>query len=157
MTAAVASLVVITIAMRCVWLWQPERQLLLHQAHLRSAIERRDWGKVEELIDPGYADRWGYTRTTGVQEARRWLGQFFALTVTAEPGGDQWVANGGTVTERWRIDGTGTEVTGMIKERVNSVQAPFVFQWKHGSWKPWDWTLVRVDNPQMELGNPEGY
>jgi hypothetical protein len=32
MIGALASLAVVTFALRCQWLWQPERQLLLHQA-----------------------------------------------------------------------------------------------------------------------------
>ena len=155
MTAALASLAVVTIAWRCIWLWQPERQLLLHQAHLRRAVEGRDWARIEALVDAGYADRWGYTRATGLREARQWMGQFFVLTVTAEPAGDTWTAQGGTVTERWNIDGTGTEAAGMVKDRVNALRAPFVFQWKHGSWKPWDWTLTRMDNPELDLSGPE--
>jgi hypothetical protein len=154
MTAALASLAVVTIALRCIWLWQPERQLLLHQAHFRRALERRDWGRVEALLDPGYADRWGYTRTTGVREARQWLGEFFVLTITASAAGDQITPNGGAVTERWTIDGTGAEGAEMVKDNVNELQAPFVFQWKHASWKPWDWTLVRVDNPELNLSGP---
>ena len=154
MTAALASLGVVTIVLRCLWLWQPERQLLLHQAHFRHAVEGRDWGRIHEMLDAGYSDRWGYTRDTGIQEARQWLGQFFALTVTADPAGDQLAADGGTVTERWKIDGTGTEAAQMVVEHVNAVQTPFVFQWKHGSWKPWDWTLVRVDNPGLNLSDP---
>jgi hypothetical protein len=155
MTAALASLVVVTIALRCLWLWQPERQLLLHQAHLRGAVERRDWGRVEALMDAGYADRWGYTRATALRDARQWMGQFFVLTVTAAPAGDQLAANGGTVTERWEIDGTGAEGAEMVKDRVDALRAPFVFQWKHGSWKPWDWSLIRVDNAELDLSGPE--
>ncbi len=156
MTAALASLLLVTIALRCLWLWQPDRQLLLHQAHFRRAVERRDWGRVEAMLDPAYADRWGYTRATGVREARRWLGQFFALTITATPAGDQLTAAGGTITERWTIDGPGAEGAEMVKDNVNALRAPFVFQWKHGSWKPWDWTLVRVDNPELNLSGPGG-
>jgi len=155
MTAALASLVVVTIALRCLWLWQPERQLLLHQAHLRQAVERRNWARIEALLDGAYTDRWGYTRATGIQEARQWLSQFFVLTVTAEPVGDRLMPNGGTVTERWTLDGTGTEVAGMVKDRVNGVHAPFEFQWKHVSWRPWDWRLIRVDNPELDLRQPE--
>jgi len=155
MTAALASLVVVTIALRCLWLWQPERQLLLHQAHFRAAVENRDWSRVESLMDPTYADRWGYTRETGVQEARQWMGQFFALTITAEPVADQLTPGGGTVTERWKIDGTGTDAALLVEQYVNQVQTPFLFQWRHNSWKPWDWSLLRVDNPGMNLSAPE--
>jgi hypothetical protein len=154
MTAAVASLVVVTIALRCLWLWQPERQLLLHQAHFRHAVEQRDWGRIQALLDSGYSDRWGYTRETGIQEARKWLGQFFVLTVTPGPVDDQLTPDGGTVTEQWKIDGTGAEGATLVQDALNSVQSPFLFQWKHASWKPWDWTLVRIDNPDLNLTDP---
>ena len=151
MTAALASLAVVTIVLRCLFLWQPERQLLLHQAHLRAAVENRNWSRMEALIDPAYSDRWGYTRETGLRDARQWLGQFFALTITAEAVGHQLTPGGGTVTERWKMDGTGTAGAAMVSDRVNAIHAPFTFQWKHGSWKPWDWTLLRVDNPELEI------
>ncbi|MGA3170530.1 MAG: hypothetical protein ABSE62_05905 [Chthoniobacteraceae bacterium] len=143
--------------LRFLWLWQPERQLLLHQAHLREAVEGRNWGRLEGLIDPGYSDGWGYTRETGMSEARQWLGQFFAMTITAEPVEDHLTAGGGIVTERWKMEGTGTEAASMVVERVNSVTDPFVFQWKHGSWKPWDWTLARVDNAGLNLSPQDNY
>jgi hypothetical protein len=157
MTAALASLALITIVLRCLWLWQPERQLLLHQQHLRAAVEKHDWGRVAAMLDAGYADRWGYTRETALADARQWLGQYFVLTITAEPAGDQLTADGGTVTERWKLDGSGTEVAAMITDRVNAVDSPFVFQWKHRSWKPWDWTLVRVDNPELQIPRDLSY
>jgi hypothetical protein len=157
MAAALASLALITIVLRLLWLWQPERQLLLHQAHLRDAVERRNWGRLEELIDPAYSDSWGYTRDTGMSEARQWLGQFFALTITAEPVEDHLTPGGGTVTERWKMEGTGTEAASMVVERVNGVADPFVFQWKRRSWKPWDWTLVRVDNAGLNLSPVDNF
>jgi len=153
--AAVASLVVVTILFRCFFLWQPQRQLILHQAHLRAAVEARNWSRLGAFLDPAYADRWGYTRETGLRDARQWLGQYFGLTITAQDQDYRLTPDGGIVTEQWKIDGTGTEVTGMITERVNALHAPFTFQWKHGSWKPWDWTLVRVDNPDLQI-SPTG-
>ena len=153
--AALASLVVVAIVLRSLWLWQPKRQLLLHQAHLRRALEQRDWPAVRAFIDPAYSDRWGYTRDTGIQEARQWFGQFFALTITPAPAGDQLTQTGGTISERWKLDGTGTEVASMVVDHVNSVDTPFRFEWKHASWKPWDWTLIRVDNPALNLSPPD--
>ena len=60
------------------------------------------------------------------------------------------------MTERWTIDGTGVAGAEMVKESVNELSAPFVFQWKHRTWKPWDWRLVRVDNPELNLSGPGG-
>jgi hypothetical protein len=145
----------VIILLRCLWLWQPERQLLLHQAHFRQAIEARNWSKLGKLIDPAYADRWGYTHETGLREAQRWLGQFFSLTITSAGQTDTLSPTGGTVTERWQMDGKGLEAASLIVEHVNACEAPFVFQWKHGSWKPWDWTLVRIDNTALDLTAPD--
>ena len=36
-------------------------------------------------------------------------------------------------------------------ERVNPLESPFVFKWRHGSRKPWDWKLTRVSNEGLEL------
>lgn len=128
---------------------------MLHQARLRHALEERNWSRVEALIDPAYADRWGYTRATGLRDARQWLGQFFALTIDVTPAGDQLTAGGGTVTESWKLDGTGGEAAPLVQQAVNELHAPFVFTWKHNGWKPWDWTLMRVDNPELNLETPE--
>jgi hypothetical protein len=155
MTAVLASLGVLTIALRCLWLWQPDRQVILHQARLRGAIESRDWASVQTLIDPAYTDRWGYTRDTGIRDARQWLGQFFALTIIVQPIAHQSSPTAGTVTECWKLDGTGTEMAAMVKDSVNTLQSPFTFRWQHTTWKPWHWTLLRVDNPALQLPAPD--
>jgi hypothetical protein len=28
---------------------------------------------------------------------------------------------------------------------------PFELRWRHESWKPWDWKLVEVHNPELEV------
>jgi hypothetical protein len=39
----------------------------------------------------------------------------------------------------------------VVKERVNSLTTPFELQWRHISRKPWDWKLVRVSNPELDI------
>jgi hypothetical protein len=39
----------------------------------------------------------------------------------------------------------------MIKERVNSIPAPFQLEWRRVSGKPWDWKLVRVSNAELVI------
>ncbi len=39
----------------------------------------------------------------------------------------------------------------MIKQRVNHLPEPFVLEWRRISARPWDWKLVRVSNPALEL------
>jgi len=39
----------------------------------------------------------------------------------------------------------------VVKERVNSLTTPFALQWRRVSGKPWDWKLVRVSNPELDI------
>ena len=59
----------------------------------------------------------------------------------------------------WRgkiaVDSDDAELVAVVKERVNSLTTPFDLQWHHVSRKPWDWKLVRVSNPELEI--PPGF
>lgn len=151
MRAALASLAVVATLFRCLWLWQPERQLLLHQQHLLRAVEDRDWGRIEAALDAGYGDRWGHTRATALRDGREWLRQFFALTVVPGNVTARVTPGGGMVAETLVFDGTGTPLAQMGREEANALRAPFVFEWKHAGWRPWAWTLVRMDQPELQL------
>ncbi len=36
------------------------------------------------------------------------------------------------------------------------LEKPFVFKWRHQSWKPWDWALVEIDQRELEIpSDPE--
>jgi hypothetical protein len=49
----------------------------------------------------------------------------------------------------------GAEVTPEIIRRVNGLTTPFELRWRQGSWKPWNWKLVEVRNPGLEV--PAGF
>ena len=51
MQLALASLALVIAALYCLWLWQPERQVLKHHARLLHAAEARNWTRFGELID----------------------------------------------------------------------------------------------------------
>ena len=55
----------------------------------------------------------------------------------------------------WRakitIEGDAGEAMVLIKERVNLLGTPFELQWHRRFGKPWDWKLVRVSNPELQL------
>ena len=131
-------------------LWQPERQVALHATHLLSQIENKDWPAVTNLIADDYQDRWGHDRALLLERLRE---VFRAMpnariaaadpAVHAERGKGHWVAK---VT----IAGAG-EFAAVIEERVNALPAPFEMEWRRRSAKPWDWKLVRVDNPALEI------
>jgi hypothetical protein len=150
-TASAAGILLVAAALWCLWLWQPERQVLRHNASLVRAFGKRDWKKAERLIDGKFADRWGHDRERVLRESREILRQFFAVEI-AQESVTAFVDGGmGCVRARIRIRGSGTPIAQLAMQTVNGVQAPFRFDWAQKSWKPWDWALVRVDNPQLEL------
>ena len=139
------------------WLWQPERQASKHHAHLLIALEKRDWSKVASFIDPAYSDRWKHDKSFVLRATREVFRQFFVLTIHGDA--LDCGQNSGTVTltAHITIEGTGTAVAQMAMQRVNTLREPFTFEWKRRSWKPWDWTLVRVDQPQLQLEEMDGF
>jgi hypothetical protein len=36
---------------------------------------------------------------------------------------------------------------------VNTIEAPFEFEWQRGATWPWDWKLVTVRNPSLEISD----
>ena len=41
----------LAIVLWCAWLWQPERQVRLHQRNFLQALEDRDWERLAEFVD----------------------------------------------------------------------------------------------------------
>lgn len=141
----------VLIALWCFSLWQPERQLLLHHEHFIQAAEGRKWTRFAAFIDERYSDRWGHDKKFLVRESSEVLRQYFALTIQNEVTSSQLVPDGGLVRARLKLDGNGTAIAGYATQAVNQLREPFVFEWKRQSWKPWDWQLVRADNPGLRL------
>ena len=142
---------VVLIALRCVWLWQPERQVRLHQEHLLKAAEDRNWGRLSALIDDGFRTPTGRDKTWALQQAGMVLQQFMGLEIKASDTSISMEGDSGRVTTRLRIEGTGMELAEMAKDAVNKSGDPFEFTWRHVSWKPWDWQLTEVDHPLLRL------
>lgn len=142
-------------AIRCFWLWQPERQVRLHQRHLLDAAAAHDWKKIDRFLAADFRDRYGHDKPWVLRESREILRQFFALTVHDSDTGVAFdPANAqktrlARVSTRLRLEGTGTPVAQYAMQAVNSAQAPFEFSWKRQSWKPWDWRLVSAGHPLL--------
>jgi hypothetical protein len=135
-------------------LWQPTRQVRLHQRHLLRAIEDRNWQRAAKFMADDYSDRWGHDKEFALREAREVFRQFFAVTINQEERSLHVDSGNGMVFARLKLDGTGGPLAHMAIERINALTAPFVFRWQQRSWKPWDWQLIHADQPELEL--PEG-
>jgi len=143
----------LTIGLYCVWLWQPHRQVDRHTKNLLHDIEQRNWSRVADLIGTDYADQWGNDRALVLERMRLVLGYSHHLRLKAiDP--NRKIDNGGRVG-LWRsrilIEDDDSGFGAVVKERVNSLTTPFELQWRHISRKPWDWKLVRVSNPELEI------
>jgi hypothetical protein len=133
-------------------LWQPQRQIELHNVHLLEQIEKHNWKTVGEFIGETYQDRWGNDRARLLErlpQIFRALGntriESSAVAIRCEEGRGYWTA-------KIRVNGTG-EFADYIQTRVNSLEAPFEFEWQRGATWPWDWKLVSVRNPALEISD----
>ena len=133
-------------------LWQAERQVELHSVHLLAQIENKNWKAVGEFIGNDYHDRWGNDRALLLER----LPEIFralpsarieatGTTARAEHGRGYWTA-------KITITAAGPYAD-FIQGQVNSLESPFEFEWRRGATWPWDWKLVEVKNPALEIPN----
>jgi hypothetical protein len=138
-------------------LWQPDRQVHLHSVHLATALEQKDWDDVSGFFARDYADQWGHERETVLMRLQQVLHYARNLRIDAQ----QTITSAANGEGRWiariRIEADDNEVSAFIKERVNVLEEPFELHWRRQSWKPWDWQLVRVSNPALELPTGSGF
>ena len=144
-------LVAVILGLYLFQLWQPERQLHLHSEHLVTAVEQQEWADVRAFLADNYKDQWGHDRELVLTQLQQVLHFARNLRIKAErtiaiAQGDQ-----GTWSARIMIEADDNEVASLIKARINVLEEPFVLQWRRQSWKPWDWQLVGVSNPALEL------
>ncbi|HWL51712.1 MAG TPA: hypothetical protein VNQ90_04710 [Chthoniobacteraceae bacterium] len=146
----------------CLWLWQPERQVALHQRHLLDAIERRQWNALRDFLADDFEDAQGHDKVWVLKESREML-RHFHIFLTIEDrdtthllpertdGSGPVVAK---VHSLLRIDGRGSALVDEIKRRVNATDEPFEFHWRKSGWKPWEWQLVYVTHPLLGQAYP---
>jgi hypothetical protein len=137
------------------WLWQPERQINRHTENLFHRIERKDWSGTSAFIGAEYLDQWGQDRAlmlTRMREAFAYVRdvkiQYVNPTVEIAKRRAVWRA-------KITAHGGDSELTALLKERVNSLATPFELEWHQVSGKPWDWKLTSVRNQDLEL--PAGF
>jgi hypothetical protein len=141
----------VALAVFLVVLWSPERQTRLHQEHLLAALSDKNWTRVASFIAEDYSDRWGHDKTFVLQATREVFAQFLALELTMQDPVLSARAGTGEVSARLIAKGSGGPVAQMAIDHLQSLPEPFTFRWQKRSWKPWDWTLLRVDHPTLEI------
>jgi hypothetical protein len=133
------------------WLWQPERQVRRHTQHLFEAVEKRSWMRVGEFIAPNFRDQWGDDRARLLERTREALRYVRVMSISASDAIVQTQRRRAVWIGQIIIQGDQGEVTAEIKSRVNSLPTPFELEWHRPSAKPWEWRLLRVSNPSLEI------
>ncbi len=135
-----------------IWLWQPQRQVNRHTENLLRNLEKKNWAAVGAFIGSDYKDRWGDDRSlvlARTQEVFRYMRRVKIQLVdpTVEIDGHR-----GILRARIVMDGASADdATALVKQRVNALSKPFELTWRRMSSKPWDWRLVYVTNPELEI------
>jgi len=103
------------------------------------------------MMAEDYADRWGHDKARVAERSREVFRQFLVLGIEVEDL-DVLEADGtGTATGRVALQGRGGPLAEMAIQEAATLREPFSFTWRQASWKPWDWKLTRVDQPELEL------
>ena len=132
------------------WLWQPERQVRLHTAHLLHKIDIKDWSSLATDLSADYRDDWNGDRALLLARLRELLSGRDKIDIIAHDANIRVEGRAGVFRAKITIEGEG-EIVSMIKPRINSLATPFELQWRRQSGQPWDWKLVRVSNSELQL------
>ncbi len=132
-------------------LWRAENQVRLHSEHFLQRLEKRNSAAAGDFIAMGYHDSWGHDRALLLNRLRLVLRSFSSLAITATAPQVTLQPSGGTWSASIQLAGRGGEFAPAIIERVNSLTKPFQLHWRQQSWRPWDWKLVEVSNPVLEV------
>jgi hypothetical protein len=133
------------------WLWRPERQVRLHTTHLLKAVEGRRWKKVDSFIANNYSDRWSHNKEFVLRASNEVFGQFLFLSIQNQTLNCDISGSTGVTHDTIKIGGNGSPIAQVVIEQINRFHEPFVFTWERRSWKPWDWQLIRFDQPELEI------
>lgn len=131
-------------------LWQGQRQVELHNVHLLAAIEKHNWKAVDEFVGTDYRDQWGNDRALLLERLREVFRALPNARIESRDVSVQTSNGRGSWTARITVKSTG-EFADFVQNRVNSLESPFEFEWKRGATWPWDWKLVAVRNPALEI------
>ena len=134
-------------------LWQPERQIRLHSEHLLTQIENKNWRAVDDFVAEDYQDRWGNDHSRALGRVRQVFSHLPKARIAASGVQVRSEDRQGYWQARITVTGDTGELATLIKERVNSLSAPFELEWQRRSKKPWDWKLVSVRNPSLEIAD----
>jgi hypothetical protein len=142
-------LAMVAVGLLLAWHWSPARQVALHQSHLLQTVENRNWPKVSGFLSEGYRDRWRQDKSQVLANLRQALADFLALGVQEKSRTLEWRNSDAVVRAHLELVGSGGPIAQFVMQRLDEFHEPFVFTWRHRSWRPWDWALIAVDQSEL--------
>jgi hypothetical protein len=144
-------IIALLVGLFLVWLWRPERQVRRHTENFLHAVEHKSWTAAGACIGSDYHDQWGDNRARVLERMREGFRYVCGVRINASNATVRIEKQRAIWSDKIVIDGDESEVMAALKERVNSLTAPFQLEWRRVSAKPWDWKLVRVSNSSLEI------
>jgi len=131
-------------------LWRPERQVRLHSIHLLETIEQNKWARLADFLDEAYQDQWGQDRALVITRLRSILPAVRNLRLEVMAPATRAGRDEGEWSARITLEADPNEVSTYVKDRVNTLDAPFELRWRRIG-KLWEWKLVSVRNSALEI------
>jgi hypothetical protein len=135
-----------------VWWCQPERQVRRAQRRMLDAIESRNRESFAAMLAQDYRDRWEHDKGIVARRCGEVFAHFMTLDIegenrgTAEEPDGTWV-----VTQKITVTGLGDGYAMAAREYINALREPFSMTWRKRGWKPWDWELTTVAQPELRV------
>ena len=135
------------------WL-SPERGVQRTWSAVLTAIEDNDRTALASLLGPDYRDGFDLDREAALELIATVRGQFLVCTVRRERPELVMATDNRAATARAliRLGGNGTPIATAAIQASAASQTPTTFRFRRNSWKPWDWRLVSVENPDAARG-----
>jgi hypothetical protein len=145
---ALGALLLLALLLGLPWL-SPERGVRRAWDKVVSAIEQNDRAELAVYLGEDYKDGFGLDRGGALQLVGTIRGQFALCVIRREqPELVMDVDKHAALTRALiRLDGHGSPIATAAIQSSKASQTPTEFRWRRVSWKPWDWRLVSVDNP----------
>ena len=146
-----AGIALIAFVLWLIWWCQAERQVRRAQGRLLDAIESRDYQALARLLADNYRDGWEHDKAFVLQQSPRVFDQFIMLDVEGDIHGTEQLPAGWLVRQKIVVKGIGGALGMYARDEVNALKEPFTMTWRKRSWKPWDWELIRIEQPELRI------
>lgn len=151
---ALGLLLILALVLGLPWL-SPQRGVERAWRNFITAIEDNDAETLGAYLADNYKDGFGHDREAALRLFGTVRKQFFTCSIRRErpeivldPINERAALTRAVI----RLAGQGTPIAQAAIQASQASDTPTVFRWRRGSWKPWDWQLVSVENADAARG-----